>query len=225
VAGYLNPANMSEWIIKVIDLAFQYTKECLGVSDAALGQVDPKNTSAIIAVQKSTAVPLENIKDNLYDLIEQTVLILLDTMSAKYGTRPVVVTMKDGTRIVQPFDFTMLKGMDLHTSVDVGETTYYSEIAAVQTLDNLLQNGMIELIDYLERIPKEMIPRKDELISKIKEKEEVVKQQGYEQMAQFIQTLPPEIGQQLQGILAQGWDVVSTPEQQPTGELVSANMQ
>ncbi len=227
VAGYLNPANMSEWIIKVIDLAFQYTKECLGVSDAALGQVDPKNTSAIIAVQKSTAVPLENIKDSLYDLVEQTVLILLDTMSAKYGTRPVVVTMKDGSRIVQPFDFTMLQGMDLHTSVDVGETTYYSEIAAVQTLDNLLQNGMIEMIDYLERIPKEMIPRKDELISKIKEKEQVVKEQGYEQMAQFIQTLPPEIGQQLQAILAQGWDVTGEPQQQeqPTGELVSANMQ
>jgi len=224
VAGYLNPANMSEWIIKIIDLAFQYTKECLGVSDAALGQVDPKNTSAIIAVQKSTAVPLENIKDNLYDLIEQTVLILLDTMAAKYGTRPVVITQKDGSRIVKSFDFSKLQGMDLHTSVDVGETTYYSEIAAVQTLDNLLQNGMIEMIDYLERIPKEMIPRKDELIAKIKEKEQVIKQQGYEEMAQFVAILPPEMQAKLQDILGHGWDVVSNLEPQASGELVSANM-
>lgn len=225
VAGYLEPANMSEWIIKVIDLSFQYTKECLGVSDAALGQVDPENTSAIIAVQKSTAVPLENIKDNLYDLIEQIVLIMIDMMGAKYGVRPVVLTNDDGSRQIGMFDFSQLQGMDLKTSVDVGETTYYSEIAAVQTLDNLLQNGMIEMIDYLERIPKEMIPRKDELISKIKEKEQVVKDQGYEQMAQFIQTLPPEIGAQLQNILSQGWDVVGEPEEPVKGDLVSANMQ
>lgn len=224
VAGYLEPANMSEWIIKVIDLAFQYTKECLGVSDAALGQIDPKNTSAIIAVQKSTAVPLENIKDNLYDLIEQIVLILLDMMAAKYGTRPVVITNKDGSRIVSEFDFTKLQGMDLKTSVDVGETTYYSEIAAVQTLDNLLQNGMIEMIDYLERIPKEMIPRKEELIAKIKEKEQVVKEQGYEEMAQFIAILPPQLQQKLQEILGHGWDVTSNQQAQASGELVSANM-
>lgn len=225
VAGYLEPANMSEWIIKVIDLAFQYTKECLGVSDAALGQIDPKNTSAIIAVQKSTAVPLENIKDNLYDLIEQIVLILLDMMAAKYGNRPVVVTKKDGSRVVEMFDFSQLKGMDLKTSVDVGETTYYSEIAAVQTLDNLLQNGMIEMIDYLERIPKEMIPRKEELIAKIKEKEQVVKEQGYAEMAEFIAILPPQLQQKLQEVLGHGWDVTSNPKPQTTGELVSANME
>ena len=225
VAGYLEPANMSEWIVKIIDLAFQYTKECLGVSDAALGQIDPKNTSAIIAVQKSTAVPLENIKDNLYDLIEQIVLILLDMMAAKYGNRPVVVTKKDGSRIAEMFDFAQLKDMDLKTSVDVGETTYYSEIAAVQTLDNLLQNGMIEMIDYLERIPKEMIPRKEELIAKIKEKEQVVKEQGYAEMAEFVAILPPQLQQKLQEILGHGWDVISNPQPQASGELVSANME
>ena len=206
VAGYLNPANMSDYIIKVIDLAFQYTKECLGVSDASLGQVDPKNTSAIIAVQKSTAVPLENIKDNLYDLFEQVVLILLDMMSIKYGIRPVVIEKEDGSRIVEQFDFSALRGMDLKTSVDVGETTYYSEIASVQTLDNLLSQNLIDFADYLERIPREMIPKKAELISKIKEQAEAMlnsneqqvnSNEQYEQMAQFLESLPPEQQQQI----------------------------
>lgn len=202
VAGYLNPANMSDYIIKVIDLAFQYTKECLGVSDASLGQIDPKNTSAIIAVQKSTSVPLENIKDNLYDLIEQVVLILLDMMSAKYGTRPVVITQEDGSRKIESFDFSELKDMDLKTSVDVGDTTYYSEIASVQTLDNLLGQQLIDFIDYLERIPKEMIPRKAELISKIKEKQQgmINNDAQYEQMAQFLEQLPPEQQEQIKAL-------------------------
>lgn len=197
VAGYLEPANMSDYIIKVIDLAFQYTKECLGVSDASLGQIDPKNTSAIIAVQKSTAVPLANIKDNLYDLIEQEVMILIDMMSVKYGSRPVLMTTENGTRQLVMFNFNQLQGMDLKTSIDVGETSYYSEISAVQTLDNLLQQDRIEFIDYLERIPNELIPKKAELLTKLKEQIQMqqdmqAQQDQYEQMAQFLESLPPE---------------------------------
>lgn len=202
IAGYLEPANMSDYIIKTIDLAFQYTKECLGVSDAALGQIDPKNTSAIIAVQKSTAVPLENIKDNLYDLIEQLTLNLLDMMGAKYGKRPVVITQDDGTRMIQDWDFNQLKGMDLKTSVDVGESTYYSEIAMEQTLDNLLEGQYIDFIQYLERIPKERIPNKAELISELKKaKEQVINNDAqYEQMAQWLEQQPPEVQQQIMSL-------------------------
>ena len=198
VAGYLQPASMSDAIIKIIDLVFQYTKECLGVSDASLGQVNPTNTSAIIAVQKSTAVPLANIKDNLYDLVEQEVLILLDIMAAKYGIRPVLMD-QDGTRQLVDFDFGLLQNMDLKTNVDVGESTYWSEISTMQTLDNLLAAERIDFIDYLERMPENIIPNKAELISKLKEaQQQAPLQQGgnnnemYEQMAQYMDTLPME---------------------------------
>ena len=211
IAGYLTPAQMSEWIIKIIDLCFQYTKECLGVSDASLGQINPTNTSAIIAVQKSTAVPLANIKDNLYHLVEQEVLILIDMMAHKYGVRPVVMTNDDGNRQLIDFDFSQLINMDLKTSIDVGETSYWSEISTMQTLDNLLQNERIEFIDYLERMPNEIIPQKAELIAKIKEQMELqeaaqaLPQGGnnnamYEQMAQFIDTLPLEQQQQIRSM-------------------------
>lgn len=206
-AGYLNPANMSEWIIKIIDLCFQYTKECLGVSDASLGQINPTNTSAIIAVQKSTAVPLANIKDNLYHLVEQEVLILIDMMANKYGLRPVVMDDGEGKRQLVNFDFSALKNMDLKTSIDVGETSYWSEISTLQTLDSLLQAERIDFLQYLERVPNEFIPKKAELISGLKEQMQL--QQGmpagnpqnnnamYEQMAQYMDTLPLEQQQQI----------------------------
>ena len=198
IAGYLEPANMSEWIIKIIDLCFQYTKECLGVSDASLGQINPTNTSAIIAVQKSTAVPLANIKDNLYNLVEQEVLILIDMMANKYATRPVVIDDGNGNRRLVMFDFSALQNMDLKTNVDVGETSYWSEISTLQTLDNLLANEKIDFLQYLERVPAELIPKKAELISELKEQVEMQEAQGqgnnnnamYEQMAQFMDTLP-----------------------------------
>lgn len=206
VAGYLNPANMSEWIIKIIDLCFQYTKECLGVSDASLGQINPTNTSAIIAVQKSTAVPLANIKDNLYNLVEQEVLILIDIMAAKYGIRPVVMADGNGNRQLVNFDFSALQNMDLKTSIDVGETSYWSEISTLQTLDGLLQAERIDFLQYLERVPNEFIPKKSELISDLKEKMQMLpegnqqpinKDAQYEQMAQFMDTLPLQEQQQI----------------------------
>lgn len=201
VAGYLEPANMSDWIIKIIDLVFQYTKECLGVSDASLGQINPTNTSAIIAVQKSTAVPLANIKDNLYDLIEQEVLILIDIMASKYGVRPVVIADDDGNRQLVEFDFSTLQNMDLKTNIDVGESSYYSEISTMQTLDNLLASERIDFLDYLERMPNDIIPKKAELITELKQRMMQQEQQAaqpmnnnaqYEQMAKFMDTLPME---------------------------------
>ena len=196
VAGYLNPANMSDYIIKVIDLAIQYTKDCMGVSDASLGNVDPKNTSAILAVQKSTAVPLENVKDNLYDFVEQIVRIMIDVMGTKYGERPVVITDEDGNRTIEKYDFAQLKGMDLHIGIDVGESSYYSEIAMLQTMDNLLQGQYIEFIDYLERIPNEMFPKKAEYIAKIKAKQQQEKEASYEQLSQYMMMLPTQYQKQ-----------------------------
>ena len=213
IAGYLEPAQMSEWIIKIIDLCFQYTKECLGVSDASLGQINPTNTSAIIAVQKSTAVPLANIKDNLYSLVEQEVLIIIDMMANKYGKRPVVIADDEGKRTLVDFDFKALQNMDLKTSIDVGETSYWSEISTLQTLDNLLAAERISFLDYLERIPNEIVPKKAELIAKLKEQLAMQQQtqplpEGqptnndamYEQMAQYMDTLPLEQQQQIRSM-------------------------
>ena len=203
VAGYLNPANMSDYIIKVIDLAIQYTKDCMGVSDASLGNVDPKNTSAILAVQKSTAVPLENVKDNLYDFVEQIVRIMIDVMGTKYGERPVVITDEDGNRTIEKYDFAQLKGMDLHIGIDVGESSYYSEIAMLQTMDNLLQGQYIEFIDYLERIPNEMFPKKAEYIAQIKAKQQQEKKASYEQLSQYMMMLPAQYQKQFAQIIDQ----------------------
>lgn len=203
VAGYLNPANMSDYIIKVIDLAIQYTKDCMGVSDASLGNVDPKNTSAILAVQKSTAVPLENVKDNLYDFVEQIVRIMIDVMGTKYGERPVVISDEDRNRTIEKYDFAQLKGMDLHIGIDVGESSYYSEIAMLQTMDNLLQGQYIEFIDYLDRIPNEMFPKKAEYIAQIKAKQQQEKEASYEQLSQYMLMLPAQYQKQFAQIIDQ----------------------
>ena len=192
IAGYLEPAPMSTQIIDAIELAMQYTKETLGVGDASLGNVTMNNATAIIAIQKSAAVPLENVKAAFYEFVEDCGRIIIDMMGTYYGIRPVVVTGATGERTVEDFNFDILKDMWLHIKTDVGNASYFSEVASVQTLDNLLNNGFIEFIEYLKRIPDEIIPNKQELITSI-EQNDLYKQAIYNLMGQFLDTLPPKM--------------------------------
>jgi len=193
VAYNLQPAEMTNQIFTLIDKAMAYTKECLGATDAQMGNVKPDNTSALMVLQTNSEVPLENIRSNLYEWVEDVGAILLDFMGTYYGTRPVVVdhefeelvvgpggvpsldpmtgqmkTQKVVRKIVQEFDFSQFKHLWLNLRVDVGATTYFSEIAMTQTLDNLRQDGTLDVIQYLERIPDKLIPKKQELIDELK---------------------------------------------------------
>jgi len=195
VAYNLQPAEMSHQIFALIDKAMSYTKECLGATDAQMGNVKPDNTSALMVLQTNSEVPLENIRAGLYEWVEDIGAILLDMMGTYYGSRPVVVEREfedlvlgqDGVpeldpqtgqmttrttkrKIVQTFDFTQFKHLWLNLRIDVGATTYFSEIAMTQTLDNLRRDGTLDVIQYLERIPDKLIPKKQELLEQLKNK-------------------------------------------------------
>lgn len=189
VASVLQPADMSGQIVMAIDKVMEYTKECLGATDAQMGALDLDNTSALMVLQSSSEVPLENPRAILHEWVEDIGAILLDMMGTYYGKRPLVrmrefqepVTGEDGLpvidpmsglmrmqsvkrRVVEEYDFSRLKHLWLNISAEVGAATRFSEIAMVQSLDNLRRDGTLSLIDYLERVPDRLIPRKQELI-------------------------------------------------------------
>ena len=200
VATHLQPADMSAQILTVIDRAVTYTKECLGATDAQLGNVNPSNTSALMVLQSSAQVPLENTRAGLYEWLEDIGHILIDMMGTYYGQRPVVcqrqfqepvmengvpVFAPDGTmalrsvskRVVEKFDFSLFKNLWLRLRVDVGASTYFSEIAMTQTLDNLRTGGVLDTIQYLERLPDHLLPQKEELIEELKKRHLAMEQE------------------------------------------------
>ena len=195
VISTIPSANMSNQIIQAIDLCMAYTKECLGATDAQMGSVRPDNTSALMVLQNASEVPLENTRAGLHEWVEDIGAILLDMMGTYYHKRPIVrekeveepVLGADGQQLIDPvtgkpaftkvsrrvveeFDFSVFKHLWLNVSVDVGATTYYSEIAMVQTLDNLRRDGTLSIIEYLERMPDKLITRKQELIESLKKR-------------------------------------------------------
>lgn len=105
-------------------------------------------------------------------------------MGEYYGKRYVDMTTPEEVRqvydfigqetpaeIPMQFDFSQLKDMPMHIKLDIGASSYYSEIASIQTLDNLLKMGKIDTIQYLERIPDGYIPGRRELINELKEQQ------------------------------------------------------
>lgn len=182
VAKIMDPATISPQVSQFIDLAVNYTQNFMGASDAALGDTRPDNTSAIVALQRASNAPLELVKLNMYECIEDLGRIYLDMMRAYYGQRYVQVKMltKDelsrqplgmnlqDSDVNTPFDFSILNKIPMSLKLDVGASAYWSEIMTVQTLDNLLMNGKLDLVDYLERIPEGYVSKRQELIEKLK---------------------------------------------------------
>lgn len=197
-AQYMNPSTLSGQILLSIEKAIEYTKEMLGMTDAFAGDVRPENTSAIVVITKQASVPLEGVKANLYALVEDLAYIDLEFMKKYYGKRKVKVDIMGKKKVVE-FDFDTIKDEFFETKVDVGSSTYWSESASAQTLDNLLQTGRIEFIQYLKRMPDGMIPKRQELIDELisQDKRQMF---VYEQMARFIETLPPQEQQRLQSL-------------------------
>jgi len=189
---------MSPQIVQVIQMAYDMTKDLLGVNEAALGEINPENASgkAIIATVQQSMIPLENTKANMYEWVEDIGIILLDMMGTYYGLRPVVMD-KDGQKMVQTFDFSQLKNIHLNVKVDVGTTNIWSDQARKRAIDNLFLQGKINMIQYLERMDDRDIPNRQGLIEDIK-KTMTDQQFVYGQMAKFVESLPPEQQMQLE---------------------------
>lgn len=228
-ADVFRGADVSEQVSEVIEKIVSMTRDFMGASDAALGNVKPDNTSAIIAVQQASAIPVELNRRGFYDFVEQYVRIMIDIMRANYGEREVYIEI-DSNKLMEPYaeqgiekmdagatgaalPFDAAPGMDALSmtqqgqvnplpgamamqqmpapaaprttkkmarldygkinpaliNVDIGSAAYWSEIMQMQTMDNLLRNGIVrDYALYLESIPDKYLPNKTELVESTK---------------------------------------------------------
>lgn len=198
--------DFSNQIIQLVDSTIAYTKDFMGASDAALGNIsNPNNTSAIVAVQEASSVPLQIQKLDYYQFFEDIVRAIIDVISVRYGTRRVRISEAEakalglyqtdamgqpmvdqmGQPMVQSYadiDFSSLRTANYDVDVEIGQSSYWSEATQVQTMGNLFDKGVItNPVTYLEGIPDKYIPNKQKIIDEIKT------QQAQAQMLQSAQ--------------------------------------
>ena len=208
--------DFSNQIIQLVDSTIAYTKDFMGASDAALGNVsNPNNTSAIVAVQQASSVPLEIQKLDFYQFVEDIVRAMLDIMANRYGKRIVKLTEAQAKELnlyrinpmtgmpeldqvgmpvyetSLPIDFSLLKNLTYDLTVDVGQASYWSEQTQVQTADALFDRQVItDPVMYLEMIPDKYIKNKGKLMEALKTQQEQMQMMQQQMMAQQMMGAP-----------------------------------
>lgn len=181
IVKVIEGATVNPQISQYIESIPRMTRSFLGASDVAMGDSRPDNTSAIIALQRAANTPMELTKQNLYQCIEDMGRIWVDMMSVFYGVRKVEMKMDMDSPGSQPlgmqlpdqifmvsFDFSVLKKIQVGIKQDVGASSYWSEMASMQTLDNLMINKLITPVQYIERLPNGYITRREELLAEMR---------------------------------------------------------
>jgi len=193
-AAYIAPGSMSAQVIPMINLSNDFLDASIGMSDALLGNINPEQASgtSIAAVTKQGGIPLENPKFNMANWKEDLARIFYDMISNLYGERPVIKTDDEGDNVIEMFDFDSLKRMYKVPTVNVGPSTYLSEISEVQMLDKMLELQQISFLEWLEALPEGWLSNKSEWIRKVKAKEQETVDGTTDLRESFIAQLPPE---------------------------------
>lgn len=165
---YVAPPNFTPQFSQLTDSVMGNTMNCLGANDAALGDMRPENTSAIMALREITALPLQLLQNQWYAFIEETARIWLDFWVHFYGKRHLKMMETDGEWYF-PFDAAACDDLIINVRVDVGPANMWSEITTLQTLDALYRAGIINALQYVKRLPKGSVPEQTSLIRELEE--------------------------------------------------------
>lgn len=148
------PSDMSSQVLAMIHSTISETKSAMGAYEGALGNVTPNNTSAIIAVQKAAAMPLDMQRLNFYKFVEDSCRNICQILCYVNG-------------------FEMPENM----KIEVGPSAYWSEIYQIQTLDNLYEKGIIrDATTYLESIPSGYVKNKAAILDDLKKMQDNAEQ-------------------------------------------------
>lgn len=195
--------NMPNGISELIRQSIDMTIQSLGANEVLLGNVRPDNAQAIIQVTQQASIPLLNQKMNLMDFIEQLANIWLEFIKTKYSTIDRTVTVEDKEDNVITFNAKNIIDKIIKLKVEVGPSNWWNETKAVETLDNLYKSGVLDVLQYLERMPDGYIPDKEKVIEDYRRKfgmEQQTKDQQYTALAELFDSLPKNEQKRLQAM-------------------------
>ena len=180
---YITPPNFSPNFDNNIQSLISNTLTQSGANDAALGDLKPDNTSAIIAVREAASMPLQTAQNRYYQFCEDVARIWAEFWMTKYGCRS--IKMVDGANVwYLTFDGARYKDLLVTVKVDVGASTMYSEAQTIHTLDNLFDRQVINVMQYLKRLPKGTVPDVTALIKEMQKANEQVEAMQAQAMQQ-----------------------------------------
>ena len=195
---YLQPGAISTVAGPLVDTIIGHTRSMSGADDAATGTAPSAdmNATAIALLQKASAVPIESIKRRYRKWIQDIGLIWEEFWKIKYNL-PRQVTLKDddGEEFAAEFTGSDYADQELRLKIDVGPSSTYSESLVLASLNDAMSRGDLSYKQFLKFAPKNVVPFRDRLLKDMEEQSGIVGM-----IEQFVESLPPEMQQQFQGL-------------------------
>ena len=168
---YVAPPNYGAAFINFTDAFAQNVLMDNGANDAALGNFRPDNATAIVQAREAAIAPMQMYQNRFYSANEDVARIWADFWTTMYGKRSIKINDGGNTRYMV-FDAERYRDLVITAKIDVGASTLWSEAVSISNLGNLLSSQLISFIEYLERIPKGLIPDVTGLINARKQQEQ-----------------------------------------------------
>lgn len=184
---YMTPGNVSSMTQGLVEAFMEHTKSLSSANDAATGDMGKgeMNATAIMLLQKANGVPIESIKKRFYRVQEDIGQIWEEFWKVNYNTtRRINIEDDEGEEMSKDFKGSDYADIDMNLKIDIGPSSSYSEELMMSSLDRLLDQQHIDFRQYLQYVPRNVIPFKDRLI-KDKEKEEEQMMMQQQQQAQM----------------------------------------
>lgn len=140
------------------------TKELSGATETALGNVNPQNTSAILAIQEASRIPLKLVRAALYQCIEDLANIWADMTFGYFARERLVPTLNADGHYSSSLISSDANNIKVKAFVEVIDASSYNSAVSIAILDKLLDGGHITLDQYLARVPSDYIDNSAGLI-------------------------------------------------------------
>ena len=171
VAGavkYVSPPDFSAGFNAAVNNLIDNTLTQSGANPAVLGDEQAQNASAISRLQSAALMPLNVLKGRYRQFLRQNARIWADFWLGLYGERKIRIEDESGVWYF-PFSSSRYSDFDINVSIKPADTETFSRAEKFSALNNLFEKGIISAKQYISRLPKDLIPEKQEILSGLKE--------------------------------------------------------
>lgn len=160
---YVSPPSDNLGYDDIIEPLIDNTLSQSGANAAALGDVAPNNTSAIIELQNAARLPLITLKNRYFEFLEEIARIWAEFWIMVYGSRKIKQVDENGIWYFE-FKGSEYENLVLCATADVYSQNILNTNETIELLDKLYDKGIISAGQYLKRLPKGTVKNINELI-------------------------------------------------------------
>lgn len=154
---FITPPDISGSFTDAVNNLITNTLTQSGANEAALGDLEASNTSAILALRDAANRHIQPLKNRFYRFMGDVSLVWAEFFFALYGKRGLKICDENGVWYF-PFDAARYRSVVLSVNVSAREGISADDSKTASLLATLLDKGAITPSQYLRWLPSGLLP-------------------------------------------------------------------